>query len=55
MTPTKDDCPGCQEPIEGDGYDPGHDYGCGWVNYDGTRTCHQTWCSEACIDQHEAR
>lgn len=47
--PTNEDCPGCGEPIEGAGYDPGCNYGCGWVMYNGTRTCHERYCSEDCL------
>jgi hypothetical protein len=46
----------CLEVFEGEGYDPGHNYGCGWVIGTGGRgvTCHEKWCSRQCYENWES-
>jgi hypothetical protein len=45
------DCPGCWEPIEGPGYDPGCSYGCGFTSLKAPE-CHDKFCSESCHENH---
>lgn len=53
--PTNAYCATCSAPIEGAGYDPGCNYGCGWLNYNGTRTCHERSCSLECYERAQDR
>lgn len=45
VKPTNQDCATCTQPIEGDGFDPGHNYGC--ARRLGL-ACHERSCSSAC-------
>jgi hypothetical protein len=49
----------CLELFEGEGYDPGHNYGCGWVRTAPGRSvraddCHPKWCTKQCYENWES-